>query len=674
MGYKTTDKLTTPGLGGWTYGGDVSLGDPPAGYFYVDQTSMSSGAPTIELSATDANGIDHSDWLQDLVNTNHLILRNRVFPSEALLLEISSNASGTGFRTIVGDIRSGNGTFAVGVVYDLWSITTSEDFVAGPASSVANDIALFDGTTGKLIKKIATSGFSLASESELRMDMTDPGFRMAERTTGPTGVAGKGHVWVRDDAPTALIFTNDIDEDLQLLGDPIPLGSWNFNIVTTGGTPGVGQFNANNTLLTATTTIRFTTTGTNEGWARGWLDELQSPGYIVLRKKGAPSEEVVYSYETITDSGGTWADFNTMVYVSDTTADTNWATDDEWALYIQPKKAVNVTVDGTTAQDAALLTERANHVNTPATGLGELWLRSDTNPTQVLVFTDENAADAAVMVFDRDDDGTGNQPSTNGIIPVWDSVTDKWGMPTDTFVLQSNELKHLGTDAVYTMEERSAAPTATSGRGKTWVRTNGANTAMPSPSPWFTGDTGTDHRLGMQCVTISGEVSPTTGSTWYSWGSAGPYNDTLWTDAVGTGAAPTTSNWFTRPPLILIPGDAYIERVVGWYQSESATVSTWEMELLAIAIEDADTVVGTVDTLVDGSVNIDFPTSNAKITLLSHTVNDRTIQPTDTSHMAGLYMAFQETTGTANNVDLRFNVTIYWTTLSIDGWVSDGFS
>ena len=119
---------------------------------------------------------------------------------------------------------------------------------------------------------------------------------------------------------------------------------------------------------------------------------------------------------------------------------------------------------------------------------------------------------------------------------------------------------------------------------------------------------------------------------------------------------------------------AYIERVVGWYQSESATLSTWEFEMVAVSIQDADTGVGTVDPIVDGSVNSDFATDNTKVTLLSHTVNDRTALPTDTNHMNGIYFAYRETTGTPNNVDLRGTVTIYWSTYTLDGWVSDGFS
>lgn len=51
----------------------------------------------------------------------------------------------------------------------------------------------------------------------------------------------------------------------------------------------------------------------------------------------------------------------------------------------------DVTSDGTTAQDAALFTERADHVNTPAAGKAELWVSNDA--TQKLYFTDDAGAD-----------------------------------------------------------------------------------------------------------------------------------------------------------------------------------------------------------------------------------------------------------------------------------------
>ena len=240
MSYSKTHKTVFPGLGGWTYQGDVALGDPPAGGFYVDQTSMSSGAPTIELNVTDDNGIDHSDWLQDLVNTNHLILRDRACPEDSLLLEISSNGSGAGFRTLVGDIRSGSGTFRVGATYDLWSITTSEDFVTGPASSTLNAVPTFSDTTGKVVQNNPTLKYDTG---ELQLEAATAALEIQERNLAPTFAVAKGHIWVRDDAPNTLVFTDDTGADHPIFDFIVGPASSTLNAVPTfsGGTGKVLQ-------------------------------------------------------------------------------------------------------------------------------------------------------------------------------------------------------------------------------------------------------------------------------------------------------------------------------------------------------------------------------------------------------------------------------------------------
>lgn len=317
---------------------------------------------------------------------------------------------------------------------------------------------------------------------------------------------------------------------------------------------------------------------------------------------------------------------------------------------------------GQTPQDAAVFTERTDHVNTPGTTRAELWLKNATS--QYLKFTDESAADRAIMMFDRDDDGTGLPPTTDGIIPVFDSGTGVFGQPTDTFAMQSNELKHLGTDAIHTMAERSAAPTSTTGRGKTWVRST-------SPArKWYTDDLSQDQRLGMQSVSISFDVSPTATDDWFGWTNAGPYNDALWSENWGTAATPTVANYRDKPPLIVLPGDTKIERVVGWYTSENASPQNFQMELIALAFEDQDAYASIVaDTICDGSTNgNEITVANTKVAIADHTINDSSALPTDTSHMIGLYMCFRETTAVKIGTDLNGCVTIYWSTYSVDGW------
>jgi hypothetical protein len=260
-----------------------------------------------------------------------------------------------------------------------------------------------------------------------------------------TPAAGRGYFWVRDDAPTAAMFTNDISEDLQLLGDPIPIGSWNFNIVNAGGTPATGQFNANNTLFTATTNIRLTATGTIEGWSRGWLDELPAPGYIVMRKKGAPTEEVIFSYSALADVGGTWSDI-TVAYSSDTTADTNWATDDEWTLYVHSTPAAN-TLDAIITSGSA-----DNDVNVPVAN--PVILRNNAASLIPLKVESTNSSNVALDVL--------TSSATTAPLRVGDG--------TDQGFLGPRILK---------MKEGSAAPVINgAGEASIWIRDDAPNSLI----------------------------------------------------------------------------------------------------------------------------------------------------------------------------------------------------
>jgi len=90
----------------------------------------------------------------------------------------------------------------------LWELTTGGDGdVVGPASAVDNRIAVFDSTTGKLIKD--NTGFTITGGSRIIGNTAGSELVLKETGTGPTGFATWGYFWVRNDAPTSPVFTND---------------------------------------------------------------------------------------------------------------------------------------------------------------------------------------------------------------------------------------------------------------------------------------------------------------------------------------------------------------------------------------------------------------------------------------------------------------------------------
>lgn len=109
---------------------------------------------------------------------------NVATPGEAVVTKIVAGTgitiSGTGADTGTGDVTlnaaGGGGVEEVfigdsdpGTPYELWydtdePQTAASNYVIGPASSIDGDIALFDGTSGKLIKDAGVDLFSFATK------------------------------------------------------------------------------------------------------------------------------------------------------------------------------------------------------------------------------------------------------------------------------------------------------------------------------------------------------------------------------------------------------------------------------------------------------------------------------------------------------------------------------
>ena len=88
--------------------------------------------------------------------------------------------------------------------------------VVGPASVTDNRIVTFDGTTGKLVQEAFGAK---ATTLGLVLDTTNQAFIAAERGTGPTGTAGWGYHWVKSDAPTTPHFQDDTNRDHAIVTD-----------------------------------------------------------------------------------------------------------------------------------------------------------------------------------------------------------------------------------------------------------------------------------------------------------------------------------------------------------------------------------------------------------------------------------------------------------------------
>jgi len=149
--------------------------------------------------------------------------------------------------------------------------------------------------------------------------------------------------------------------------------------------------------------------------------------------------------------------------------------------WVVPSGGGDLTSDGTTAQDAALFTERADHVNTPGTGLAELWIKSDT--TQTPMFTDELGSDHAILkTLSTTNNGVLTQSYTAGVSNGANAETDL------LYTAGELQLEHATTSSVR-VSERASGPTGVAGKGHYWTRSDAPST------PMFTDDTDNDHVL-----------------------------------------------------------------------------------------------------------------------------------------------------------------------------------
>jgi hypothetical protein len=168
-----------------------------------------------------------------------------------------------------------------------------------------------------------------------------------------------------------------------------------------------------------------------------------------------------------------------------------------------------VTSDGTTAQDAVLLTERADHVNTPVATTAEIWLSNDT--AQELRFTNDGGTDYNIAFHPT-------ASVVNQVAIIAATGTARLGSYSAFKYVAAGGYLEMGSSLSYLkMKEHSSAPTGIAGYGEYWVRNDAPTIAM------FTDDTDVDHRLS---PSVGNTVAPGAGDD----GASGHPVGSIWID------------------------------------------------------------------------------------------------------------------------------------------------
>lgn len=96
-------------------------------------------------------------------------------------------------------VLTGNGSKFVkvnagGTALEAVSVTVGTGDVVGPSASVASELALFDGTTGKLIKRATTTGLLKATSGVLAAAVSNTDYQAVISATGLLKGAGSGSI------------------------------------------------------------------------------------------------------------------------------------------------------------------------------------------------------------------------------------------------------------------------------------------------------------------------------------------------------------------------------------------------------------------------------------------------------------------------------------------------
>lgn len=261
----------------------------------------------------------------------------------------------------------------------------------------------------------------------------------------------------------------------------------------------------------------------------------------------------------------------------------------------------------------------------------------------------------------------GPSSAVDNHVPRWDGTTGKLVQDSNLEVSDNGVVVIDGPGTAsgpfIRMTGISAAPSTSPGTGQFWAFDGTTNPTQP----YFSDDAGRERRLELMPVTVTGQISMSSvDNTWYAPARAGGYyNDTTWTDTLGTGTNPSTSALYLTPPLIIFPENAEVQLMKGTVFYNASAGITAEIEVGTLDVEHADSAAGTYDTLADGPSNTFGAASTTKNYILDLTIGDSIMSPAANHHQC-VYLAVKHTNTTSGV--LYLTCTLWFATYTNVGW------
>jgi len=424
---------------------------------------------------------------------------------------------------------SGGGSSKVGSVATAAKLNDSQD--VNVAKPVKNEFLYYDGnkfTNYALFKK---------ENKWLGAQRFDKPLRLQERTDGPDALDGLGYLWVKDDTPNTLWFTDDAGTETQL-GTGGALTPWTEDI--DGG--GFGLDNIDRLEIQASGVATDTATFTHDGtdfntafanttdWNITGLTTLKAGNYTfnVDETVGAGQDNFVLTYDNGTGEIGLEAAGGGVSQLTDL-SDVNTATITNRFVLV---------ADGVDFESRALVEADISDLGTYASQLTEL---SDVNTAtvtnrNVLVADGVDFESRALVEADISDLGTYASQLTELSDVNTATVTNRNvlvadGVDFESRALVEADISDLGTYAASSHTHTFDSLTSkTSGTGT--YTTSGSFTAstMTATTRFISDSTGTNSDPGADNAYLTG------------YGVIGNRTTTYFTNANATGAVVIGNN------------------------------------------------------------------------------------------------------------------------------------
>lgn len=188
----------------FTYSTTTTMADPGSGVVRFNNATLASvTAVAIDDLSADAGTPDVSAWIGTFDNSTNstkgtLRFRKKSAPQNFVDYTVTGLTDNSGWTELAVTHAASNGSLsnsdtllmAFYATGDVGPAGPGAGDVTGPASSVASEIALFDGTTGKLLKSATTTGIIKATSGVIAAAVS--GTDYAPATSGTSILKGNG--------------------------------------------------------------------------------------------------------------------------------------------------------------------------------------------------------------------------------------------------------------------------------------------------------------------------------------------------------------------------------------------------------------------------------------------------------------------------------------------------